>query len=96
MDSLIQDLVLGALLLWSVLFSVRRILPTWTRAAQSSLSARAEQQGWPRLAQWLQPSAVGGGCGSGCNTCSTGCQTSKPLVSHPVDDEAPQVVVWRQ
>jgi hypothetical protein len=96
MEHMIQNLLLAALLLWSVWFSLRRMLPTWMRMMQSGLSAWAEQQGWPRLAAWLQPAAVSAGCGSGCNSCSTGCQTAKPLVSNPVEDDSPQVVVWRK
>lgn len=96
MEHVIQNLLLAALLLWSVWFSLRRLLPTLTRTMQSRLSAWAQQQGWSRLAVWLQPAAVSAGCGSGCNRCNTGCQTAKPLVSNPVENDAPQVVVWRK
>lgn len=73
MSALLQYLVLAGLLLWSVLFVLRRLMPVPLRWIQSRLAGSATRRGWHRLASWLQPGTIQSGCDSGCSSCGTGC-----------------------
>ncbi|HWU97567.1 MAG TPA: DUF6587 family protein [Oxalicibacterium sp.] len=73
---IVQNAIIGAIVLISAVYVLRRLLPKWTRAQQTTLAAAFDQPQRPallrRLGRFLQPGeSSGGGCGSGCNTCST-------------------------
>jgi hypothetical protein len=73
---IVQNAIIGAIVLISAVYVLRRLLPKWMRAKQTSLAAVFDQPQRPalvrKLGQYLQPGeSSGGGCGSGCNTCST-------------------------
>ena len=72
----VQQLIIGAIVLVSALHVLRRLLPKWMHARQQSLAALLDRPQRPAalraLGRWLHPGEqAGGGCGSGCNTCST-------------------------
>lgn len=94
---IVQASIIGILVLLSALHVLRRLLPKWTRARQTALAAWLNRPHRPSVMRavgnWLQPGeSTGGGCGSGCNTCST-CESNpdaepatggktKPLTFH--------------
>ncbi|KGI78041.1 DUF6587 family protein [Oleiagrimonas soli] len=91
---IVQSLVLGALLLYSVAFAARKLAPEITRRALGRMSAALDRPERGRLlrriGRWLQPAeARSGGCGSGdgCGTCG-GCapaphiEASAPMPLH--------------
>jgi hypothetical protein len=82
---MMQELVVGAVLVWSVVFMLRRFLPAIWR---EDMAAFLRRRGWARLSLWLAPAAVAG-CGSGCATCSPSCASQTSAVA------AVQPVQWR-
>ncbi len=90
LSALIQYVLVGALLGWSLWRFLRTLMPTLMRNLQNRLAQAVARAGWLRLGSWLQSGEAGAGCGSGCNTCGT-CAT--PASATPADTEAP--VQWR-
>jgi hypothetical protein len=89
-----QGLIIAGLLGWSLFFMLRRVAPNLVRNQQYQLANTLSRHGWPKLARWLEPTlSVGGGCGSGCNTCgscaSNPNQTPEPSVQQPVQWKTP-------
>lgn len=73
---IVQKVIIGAIVLISALYVLRRLLPKWMRARQAALAAMLNQPQRSSLlraaGRFLEPGeTAGGGCGSGCNTCST-------------------------
>lgn len=81
---LMQGLIVGALLTWSVVFVLRRFLPAIWR---EDMAAFLQRRGWARLSLWLAPSAAAG-CDSGCASCSPSCSSQTSVA-------AVQPVQWR-
>jgi hypothetical protein len=88
----IQGLIIGAIVAACVLHVARKLLPRWVNGMQLKLSMAlsnpAQPGGIRRIGNWLQPKlSSGGGCGSGCSSCST-CASNpekeevKPLEFH--------------
>lgn len=73
--ALVQYLLVGMLLAWSLLRVARQLFPAFVRNGQNRLAQGVARQGWLRLGAWLQSGQSGAGCGSGCNTCGT-CATN--------------------
>ncbi|MNR76061.1 hypothetical protein D3C72_67160 [compost metagenome] len=76
MYDFVQDLIIGALVFFSALYILRRLLPKWMRARQTALANMLDQPSRPyvlrKLGSFMMPGeSAGGGCGSGCSTCST-------------------------
>lgn len=90
LNALIQYVLVGALLSWSLWRFLRTLMPTLMRNLQNRLAQVVAKAGWLKLGSWLQSGEAGAGCGSGCNTCGT---CAKPASDAPVDTEAP--VQWR-
>lgn len=72
----VQQLIIGAIVLVSALHVVRRLMPKWMQARQLALASLLDRPQRPAalraLGRWVRPGEqTGGGCGSGCNTCST-------------------------
>ncbi|MGH8173548.1 MAG: DUF6587 family protein [Rhodanobacteraceae bacterium] len=73
--SIVQALIIGALVAWSVAFAARRLVPTASRRAQARIASWLElgpRAAWMRrLGHAMQPvQASSGGCGSsGCSSC---------------------------
>ena len=87
--NIIQALVMTGLLGWSVFFMLRRIMPKGIASQQRLLANTCSTHGWTKLAKWLEPTInTSGGCGSGCNTCSS-------CPSNPNKD-AEQPVQWKK
>lgn len=87
---LLQGLIMAALLGWSVFFMLRRIAPKFIANQQRQLANAFNVQGWPRLAQWLEPAiSTGGGCGSGCNTCGSCAANPNKETAQPVQWKNP-------
>lgn len=89
-SALIQNVLVGALLSWSLWRFLRTLMPTLMRNLQNRLAQAVAKTGWLKLGSWLQSGEAGAGCGSGCNTCGT-CAT--PTSATPAETEAP--VQWR-
>lgn len=74
--NLLQDVIIGAIVFFSALYVLRKLMPKWMRARQQALATVLVQAQRPyllrRLGTFLMPGeSSGGGCGSGCSTCST-------------------------
>lgn len=72
----VQGIIVGIVVIASTLHIARKLMPGWMRSKQVMLANALTQPARPafirRLGIVLQPGATsGGGCGSGCNTCST-------------------------
>lgn len=88
MSALLQWLIVGLIVGWSLQVALRRLLPGASRQLQSRLARALALAGAPRLAARLQAVApVAAACDSGCSGCDTGC--SKVVTS------AVQPVQWR-
>jgi len=92
--SLLQAVVIAAIVAWSAWFALHRLLPVTTRRLQAHLLApldRAGVPGWLRtLGARLQPKATtGASCGDGCSSCG-GCSAAQ---ARPAD--APMPLVFR-
>lgn len=77
---LLQDVIIGAIVFFSALYVLRKLLPKWMRARQQALATMLAKSGRPAVLRsvgaFLMPGeSSGGGCGSGCSTCST-CETN--------------------
>ena len=73
---LLQDVIIGAIVFFSALYVLRKLMPKWMRARQQALATMLNQPARPyllrRFGAFLMPGeSSGGGCGSGCSTCST-------------------------
>lgn len=73
---IVQEVIIAAIVLFSALYVLRRLLPKWMRARQEALATMLSKPSRPypvrKLGVFLMPGAsAGGGCGSGCSTCST-------------------------
>jgi hypothetical protein len=73
---LLQDVIIGAIVFFSALYVLRKLLPKWMRARQQALATMLSKPARPyllrKLGGFLMPGeSSGGGCGSGCSTCST-------------------------
>ncbi len=84
LSDLVQFMVMGALLSWSVFFMLRRSFPALGQKQQARLSDFAQTHGWLKLANWLAPAAKpASGCGSGCSNCSS-CGSNPAVSEQPV------------
>lgn len=73
---LLQDVIIGAIVFFSALYVLRKLMPKWMRARQQALATILSKPARPYLLRslgaFLMPGeSSGGGCGSGCSTCST-------------------------
>ncbi|CAL61672.1 conserved Hypothetical protein [Herminiimonas arsenicoxydans] len=73
---LLQDVIIGAVVLVSALYVLRKLLPKWVRGRQLALATALNQPSRAvllrKLGGFLQPGiSSGGGCGSGCSSCSS-------------------------
>lgn len=88
--NIIQVLVMAGLLGWSLFFMLKRIAPNLVRNQQAQLANAFNTRGWKKLAQWLEPTiSSGGGCGSGCNTCSSCASNPNKAAEQPVQWKSP-------
>jgi hypothetical protein len=72
----VQGAIIAIVVAASALHVARKLFPKWIRNRQAALanalSNPARASFVRRLGNFMQPSAQsGGGCGSGCSTCST-------------------------
>lgn len=73
---LLQDVIIGAIVFFSALYVLRKLMPKWMHARQQALATILSKPARPYLLRslgaFLMPGeSSGGGCGSGCSTCST-------------------------
>jgi hypothetical protein len=92
--SLLQAIVIAAIVAWSAWFALHRLLPVTTRRLQARLLAPLDRAGTPAwlrtLGARLQPKATtGASCGDGCSSCG-GCSAAQ---ARPAD--APMPLVFR-
>lgn len=91
MSALLQWLIVGLIVGWSLQVALRRLLPGVSRQLQSRLARLLAMTGAARLAARLQVVApAAAACDSGCSGCDTGCSK----VAVPVTPVA-QPVQWR-
>ncbi|WP_076591236.1 DUF6587 family protein [Herminiimonas arsenitoxidans] len=72
----VQEVIIGAIVLFSALYVLRKLMPKWMRARQLALATMLSKPSRSFLLRslggFLMPGeSAGGGCGSGCSTCST-------------------------
>ncbi len=81
---MMQYLLVGLALAWSLLRVTRQLFPGALHAGQNRLAQRAAKRGWQRLGSWLQSGERSAGCGSGCNTCGSCATTAAIAPERPV------------
>lgn len=87
MNALLQQVVVGLLLAWSLWAMLGRLLPGTQARLRLALARVAARRGENAFSRWLARVPVAaGGCGDGCGSCKTGCAT-------PAAPEQP--VKWR-
>lgn len=91
MSALLQWLIVGLIVGWSLQVALRRLLPGVSRQLQSRLARLLTAAGAQRLAARLPVAPVAAACDSGCSGCDTGCSK----VAVPVPAAAAQPVQWR-
>ncbi|MGO4701340.1 DUF6587 family protein [Dyella sp. 2RAB6] len=82
----IQAVIIGALVLFSALYAMRKLLPgmstRWLAALSASLN-KPWRKPWLRaLGRRLQPAQASGSCGDGCGTCGS-CGPTPPASARP-------------
>lgn len=83
--SLMESLLLAALLCWSTGMVLARLAPGSVRALRHWLSGGAERRGWSGLARRLRPADARAACASGCTACSgSRCSTALPDAAQAV------------
>jgi len=89
-SELVQALILGGFLLWSVVFVLRKYASVWMYRQQAALASYAQSHGFSRLSRWLQPAQIAAtGCGSGCNTCGSCAMNPAAAETKPVQWKTP-------
>ncbi len=74
---LLQDVIIGLIVLLSALYVLRKLLPKWMRARQLALATMLSQPSRSvllrKLGGFLQPGAPSGSCGGGgsCSGCAS-------------------------
>lgn len=73
---MVQDAVIGMVVLASAWYVLRKLLPNWMRGRQLALATRLVHPSrslvWRRIGRWMAPGiSSGGGCGSGCSSCAS-------------------------
>ncbi len=87
---LVQNAIIGIIVLISALYVLRKLMPKWVGSKQLALATAMKQPShWllvRQLGSFMTPDASsGGGCGSGCNSCST-CASNPDAESVPKFD----------
>jgi hypothetical protein len=90
MALLVQAVLIALIVIWSVVFVARRLLPVTSRRLWARLLDLLDRPALPawahRLADRLRPHGTqGGSCGDGCSTCG-GCAAaaSQPAEERPL------------
>ncbi len=73
---IVQDAIIGMVVLASAWYVLRRLLPNWVRGRQLALATRLTHPSRSlvlrRIGGWMAPGIPsGGGCGSGCSSCAS-------------------------
>jgi len=84
--ALVQALVIAAIVAWSALVAMRKLMPATMRRAQARLAdvlAHPRAPAWlrTRAMHWQPKSTAGGSCGDGCSTCG-GCAAASAQSPH--------------
>lgn len=93
-----QNLILAVVLLWALWVLLAKLAPKFCRALQMRLASGLQRGGLQGVAAWFRPVAPEQGCGSGCGSCATGCNTPAPLSYTPHSSptaNSEQPVRWR-
>lgn len=83
---MVQYLIIAVLVLWSAIYTFKKIFPQSAYSAFSALARGCEQRGWMTLANWLRPTMAAG--------CSGGCGCSADNSSQPKKATL-QAVKWK-
>lgn len=83
MYGVVQNAIIGFVVLLSVLYVLRKLMPKWVRGRQLAFATMLNQPSHTllvrKLGSFMTPDeSSAGGCGSGCSSCSS-CET-KPEV----------------
>jgi hypothetical protein len=76
MVGFVQNAIIGLVVLMSALYVLRQLMPKWVRGRQLALAIMLNQPSHSLLARKLgsfmtSDDSSGGGCGSGCSSCSS-------------------------
>lgn len=76
MYGFVQDAIISLVVLLSVLYILRKLMPKWVRGRQLALAMMLNQPSHSllvrKLGSFMTPDeSSGGGCGSGCSSCSS-------------------------
>lgn len=83
---MVQYLIIAVLVLWSAIYTFKKVFPQSAYKVFSALAHLCEQRGWIKLANWLRP-AMAAGCSGGC-----GCSTD---TTQPKNKAVVQAVKWK-
>ncbi len=92
MTDYLQEIIIGVIVFAALVSVIRRLLPAWSRARQQALAQWLDRPGrggsLRAVGRFLRPGESAGGCGSGCNTCSS-CDTAGSDAPGKNDDSKP-------
>lgn len=76
MYGFVQDAIISLVVLLSVLYVLRKLVPKWVRGRQLAFATMLNQPSHSflvrKLGSFMTPDdSSGGGCGSGCSSCSS-------------------------
>ncbi len=76
MYGFVQNGIIGLIVLMSVLYILRKLMPKWVHGRQLALATMLAQPSHSflvrKLGSFMAPGELsGGGCGSGCSSCSS-------------------------
>ena len=90
MSAVLQWLVVGLIVGWSLQVALRRLLPGASARLLARLSTLLAAAGASRLAQRLQAATPAApACDSGCSGCDTGCSKVALPATRPVQWRSP-------
>lgn len=84
---MVSYLIIAVLVLWSAIYTFKKIFPQSAYSVFSALARGCEQRGWMTLAKWLRPTMSAG--------CSGGCGCSADSSAHSKNKVTVQAVKWK-
>jgi hypothetical protein len=76
MSELVQNSLVGLIVLWSVWATLSRLAPSLLQVPQQRLARWLNNQGWTTAGQYISSPQKNSGCDSGCGSCASACSNS--------------------
>ena len=87
MNELMQNSLVGLIVLWSVWATLSRFAPSLSQIPQQRFARWLNAKGWIKAGQYFSSPQKKAGCDSGCGSCASACSNSVEQV---------QVVRWQK